>query len=84
MKPPVIIGLIVVIVAVIALVVSQQPQPAPAVSLCDALPTFNPIDGSSITELKTEDLTVGTGAEAQTGKTVVMHYVGYLANGTKI
>jgi FKBP-type peptidyl-prolyl cis-trans isomerase len=80
----VIVGLIVVIVAVIALVVSQQPQqPAPAVSLCDAIPPFKPIDGSTITALKTEDLTVGTGAEAQTGKTVAMHYVGYLADGTK-
>jgi FKBP-type peptidyl-prolyl cis-trans isomerase len=82
-KPPVIIGLVVVIAAVLALVLSQQPQPAPAVSLCDALPTFQPIDPGTITELKSEDLTVGTGPEAQPGKNVAMHYIGYLPNGTK-
>jgi FKBP-type peptidyl-prolyl cis-trans isomerase FkpA len=34
-------------------------------------------------ELKTEDLTVGTGVEAATGKTVDVHYTGWLENGTK-
>jgi peptidylprolyl isomerase len=83
-KPPVIVGLVVVIVAVIALVLSQQPQqPAANVSLCDALPAFQPIDPATITALKTEDLSVGTGAEAQAGKNVAMHYIGYLPNGTK-
>ena len=78
-----IVGLIVVIVAVIALVVSQQPQPAPPVSLCDARPEFKPIDPATITALRTEDLVVGTGTEARSGTTVVMHYIGYLTDGTK-
>jgi FKBP-type peptidyl-prolyl cis-trans isomerase FkpA len=33
--------------------------------------------------LKYTDDTVGTGAEAQTGKTVVVHYTGWLTDGTK-
>jgi FKBP-type peptidyl-prolyl cis-trans isomerase FkpA len=33
--------------------------------------------------LKYTDDTVGTGAEAQSGKTVVVHYTGWLADGTK-
>ena len=34
-------------------------------------------------ELKKEDLVVGTGAEATKGKTVSVHYTGWLTNGTK-
>jgi FKBP-type peptidyl-prolyl cis-trans isomerase len=34
-------------------------------------------------ELKIEDLQVGTGDEAQKGKTVSVHYTGWLENGTK-
>ena len=33
--------------------------------------------------LKTEDLVVGTGAEALKGKTVSVHYTGWLTDGTK-
>ncbi len=38
---------------------------------------------ANTTELKTEDLKVGTGAEAAAGKTVTVHYTGWLTNGTK-
>lgn len=38
---------------------------------------------SDITELKSEDIVVGTGAEAVSGKKVSVHYVGTLTNGTK-
>jgi FKBP-type peptidyl-prolyl cis-trans isomerase len=38
---------------------------------------------SDVTELKIEDLTVGTGAEAVSGKKVSVNYVGTLLNGTK-
>ena len=34
-------------------------------------------------ELKIEDLKAGTGVEAATGKTVDVHYTGWLENGTK-
>lgn len=36
-----------------------------------------------VTELKIEDLKVGTGAEAVTGKTVTVHYTGWLTDGKK-
>src|SRR4051812_14241369 len=35
------------------------------------------------TELKTEDIKVGTGAEAKAGKTVTVHYTGTLTDGKK-
>ncbi len=38
---------------------------------------------SETAELKVEDLVVGTGAEATTGKTVDVHYTGWLTNGVK-
>ena len=34
-------------------------------------------------KLITEDLTVGTGAEATKGQQVTVHYTGWLTNGTK-
>ena len=42
-----------------------------------------PQPGVTVTELKTEDTKVGTGAEAVTGKSVLVHYTGWLTNGTK-
>src|ERR1019366_1880592 len=39
--------------------------------------------GATVTELKKEDTKVGTGAEAVTGKSVSVHYTGWLTDGTK-
>jgi FKBP-type peptidyl-prolyl cis-trans isomerase FkpA len=36
-----------------------------------------------MSELKIEDLQVGTGDEAKAGKSVSVHYTGWLENGTK-
>jgi len=36
-----------------------------------------------MSELIVEDITVGSGDEALTGKTVVVHYTGWLTNGSK-
>jgi FKBP-type peptidyl-prolyl cis-trans isomerase len=36
-----------------------------------------------VTELKIEDVTVGSGVEAKTGKAVTVHYTGRLLDGTK-
>ena len=44
------------------------------------MPTLAP---SLITELKVEDIKVGTGREVKSGDTVVMHYIGTLEDGTK-
>lgn len=38
---------------------------------------------STVQGLEVYDEQVGTGTEATSGKTVTVHYVGYLANGTK-
>ena len=37
----------------------------------------------NVTELKIEDIVVGTGAEAVSGKEISVHYTGTLTNGTK-
>jgi FKBP-type peptidyl-prolyl cis-trans isomerase FkpA len=36
-----------------------------------------------VTELKIEDVKVGTGATAEAGKTVTVHYTGFLTDGKK-
>jgi len=36
-----------------------------------------------VTELKVEDMKLGGGVEAAAGKTVTVHYTGWLTNGTK-
>jgi peptidylprolyl isomerase len=41
------------------------------------------LPASSVTELKIEDLVVGSGAAAKNGDTVSVHYTGWLENGTK-
>src|ERR1017187_3168837 len=42
-----------------------------------------PQPGATVTELKIEETKVGTGAEAVTGKSVSVHYTGWLTDGTK-
>jgi peptidylprolyl isomerase/FKBP-type peptidyl-prolyl cis-trans isomerase FkpA len=39
--------------------------------------------GATVTELQKEDSKIGTGAEAVTGKSVSVHYTGWLTDGTK-
>lgn len=38
---------------------------------------------ANVTELKIEETKVGTGAVAEAGKSVTVHYTGWLTNGTK-
>ncbi len=42
-----------------------------------------PQTGASVTSLKIEELKAGTGAEAIAGKTVKVHYTGWLTDGKK-
>jgi FKBP-type peptidyl-prolyl cis-trans isomerase FkpA len=42
-----------------------------------------PKPGATVTELKIEETKVGTGAEAVTGNSVMVHYTGWLTDGTK-
>jgi len=44
---------------------------------------MNDTKNTQITELKIEDLKVGTGSAVKSGDTVVMHYKGTLLDGTK-
>jgi len=43
----------------------------------------NKVMEQDVTELKIEDLVVGTGAEATVGKVISVHYTGTLTDGTK-
>jgi len=45
--------------------------------------TTAPVSADSVTELKIEDVKVGTGAVASAGKKITVHYTGTLLNGTK-
>lgn len=49
----------------------------------DESPTTPPATEEEATELKIEDKKKGTGAEATAGKTVTVHYTGWLTDGTK-
>jgi FKBP-type peptidyl-prolyl cis-trans isomerase FkpA len=55
-----------------------SPAASPAMSGAPAATT-----GAPVTELKIEDVKVGTGATAEAGKTVTVHYTGYLTDGKK-
>ena len=54
---------------------TEQTASAPAAAPAVAVP--------AATELKIEEMKPGTGAEAVAGKTVSVHYTGWLTNGTK-
>jgi peptidylprolyl isomerase len=84
-------GIVVILIVVISLV---WKGPAPAEQADKNVETQQPVTiqtdtpGLQITQtmdggLEVTDLTVGMGAEATNGKTVSVHYVGTLENGTK-
>jgi FKBP-type peptidyl-prolyl cis-trans isomerase len=55
---------------------------------CDQLKSLfgggdNTVDAKTTSELKIKDIEVGKGSEAVSGKTVSVHYTGWLTNGTK-
>jgi len=54
-------------------------------SACDDKPSADSASqpAASATELKMEDKKVGTGAVAEAGKSVSVHYTGWLTDGTK-
>jgi FKBP-type peptidyl-prolyl cis-trans isomerase FkpA len=57
---------------------AAEPAPKPAQ---EATVPETPTEG--VTELKIEDLVVGTGAEAKNGDRVSVHYTGWLVDGLK-
>ena len=57
---------------------TDNPAPKPAAPDTSSSPTQDEV----ATDLVIEDLTVGEGAEATVGSTAVVHYTGWLADGT--
>ena len=81
---------VVVVLIVITLVVfylkapenNTQSQPLPTTQEKNPS-SASPDESSPSAQLKVEDEVVGTGAEAKSGDTVTVNYVGTLENGTK-
>jgi FKBP-type peptidyl-prolyl cis-trans isomerase len=83
--------IIAIIVALFSWVISQgQPRPTTTSSrssvagLCAAIPkAAKGFTNQNVTKLMVKDFRVGFGKKAVAGKTLVVHYVGRLANGTQ-
>jgi FKBP-type peptidyl-prolyl cis-trans isomerase FkpA len=60
---------------------TRQPAPAPAQSSAPSLSVGDLVKTAS--GLQYEDLVAGDGAEAVAGKTVTVHYTGWLTDGTQ-
>lgn len=69
--------IVAIIAGLIFLFMYNPPKPEPSPE--SSMPDQN-IDAQA---LKSEDLIVGTGADAKTGMTVAVHYTGTLTDGTK-
>ncbi len=80
MKTKMIVGLICFVVLSSAALKAEESTNKPA-----STPSTNatPRKAENVMELKSEDLKVGTGAVAEAGKSVTVHYTGWLTNGTK-
>ena len=97
MNKGVIAGIVIALIAAIGLLFISQtssntaPTPTPVSTatentsvLCATQPpALAGIKDEDVKELKTEDKMICSGAEATTGKHVVMNYIGRLTNGTK-
>jgi peptidylprolyl isomerase len=75
------IGIIFAILTGIFFLLSQKPANITSdnSSQLQISPTIKP----DMSQLKTEDLKIGTGTEVKSGDTVIMHYSGTLEDGTK-
>jgi FKBP-type peptidyl-prolyl cis-trans isomerase FkpA len=62
---------------------ASNPQTSTSAPTTSGEPAAAPGKVPDVTELKIEDMVVGTGAEAASGKAVSVHYTGWLANGTE-
>ena len=76
-NPKILITLLIIIVVVLGYVFLSNRQS----SNTEMTKNTDSIEQSS--ELKIEDIVVGTGMEVQSGDSVVIHYNGTLTNGTK-
>lgn len=69
--------------AVGALVALAGCQPKPAATPADVTAPATPKEVTLSNGLKYQDLTVGSGDLAESGKSVSVHYTGWLTDGTK-
>jgi FKBP-type peptidyl-prolyl cis-trans isomerase len=60
---------------------TEQPASEQPARQQSGRPSGEPVEEA--TELRIEDITEGTGAEAQPGQVAVVHYTGWLADGTR-
>ena len=79
-------SLVLCVVALTSACGNKEESPAtentPAQAPATAAPAQAPV-AAEVTELKIEDTKAGTGAVAEAGKRVTVHYTGWLTNGTK-
>lgn len=76
-----IIAFIVVVLVLVGTFIALSKEPTP---IAPSTITNSPQkETKKMTELKIEDLVVGTGREVKAGDTVVMNYLGTLTDGTK-
>ena len=83
MKRLVLFCVALIVVYVLGTVLVNLPQKKSSIANSPAFNQPTPTGESTSTNLKSEDLKVGTGTEAKTGDTVKVNYVGTLTNGTK-
>lgn len=94
LKPAIILGFVLALVAALASCAPKAGQPGTsqaAKNLPDSTPAAaNPaatVEGVEVittdSGLQYQELAVGTGAEAKAGNTVSVHYTGWLTDGTK-
>lgn len=73
------IGIVVVAILVTSKKEKSVPSPSPTLSVN----IEGQKEGNKVEDLQIEDMTIGKGIEAVTGKKVTVNYLGTLTNGTK-
>jgi FKBP-type peptidyl-prolyl cis-trans isomerase FkpA len=77
-RPVVLLGGIAFSFAAVGTAFGQMGQPPVSAPAQAATPTLSSKIGANVTELKKIDVKQGSGAEASAGKTVIVHYTGWL------
>lgn len=72
---------ILLVIGAVFLLLQQEPVQNPNL-VSSSMPISSPTN-NMITELKIEDLKIGTGAEVKSGDTILINYKGTLLNGTQ-
>ena len=78
-----IVGLVIVLIYLLSSMFQSSPKPVEVLDNLTPTVAVSDTKGGSVEKLLMDDLTVGTGAEAVSGKKVTVNYVGTLENGKK-